>query len=68
MDAIPAELVALERDRLARVLAGAVAAATPRRRRLKGLRKVSETVERTAVSAGCFGEVVQWSLKPRGKS
>jgi hypothetical protein len=36
----------------------------PPPRKLRGLRKVSETVERTAVSAGCFGEAIQWRLKP----
>ncbi len=64
---IPDSLIAAERERLARVLDEAArAGAAPRgRRHLKGLRKVSDVVERTWVSAGCFGEVVQWKLKPR---
>lgn len=61
------DLVALERERLARALREAAqpATATPRKRPLKGLRKMSGIVERTWVSAGCFGEVIQWRLKPR---
>ncbi len=61
------DLVERERALLARLLREAVSpkAAAPRKRRLKGLRKVSEVVERTWVSAGCFGEAIQWKLKPR---
>jgi hypothetical protein len=63
---IPPELIAQERELLARLL---VSAASPQAeappRKLRGLRKVSETVERTAVSAGCFGEAIQWRLKKR---
>jgi hypothetical protein len=65
---ISPELIAKERELLARLLASAAVVASsgnPRPRKLRGIRKVSETVERTAVSAGCFGEAIQWRLKAR---
>ncbi|MBI3724480.1 hypothetical protein HY251_11080 [bacterium] len=67
MPRIRKTLIALERECLARVLAEAASAgaAPPRRRRLGGLRKVSEIVERIWLSGSCFGETVQWTLKPR---
>ncbi len=70
----PAEdLVAKERELLARALREAVlspraaggAGGGPPKRKRKGRGEVSEVVERTWVSAGCFGEAVQWKLKPR---
>lgn len=62
----PDDVVARERDLLALALVRAAEGVTgPRPRPLKGLRKVSTIVERTWVSAGCFGEVVQWKLKGR---
>jgi hypothetical protein len=65
--ASPDDLIARERELLARVLRAAVAPtpATPRKRKIRGLRKVSEVVERTWLSVGCFGEAIQWKLKPR---
>jgi len=58
------ELMAKERELLARLLASAASPpAVAPRRTIRGLRKVSETVERRAVSAGCFGESIQWRLK-----
>lgn len=63
----PKELIARERQLLADLLqteaARAGLPATKVRRRALKLRKVSEHVERTWVSAGCFGEAVQWRLK-----
>ncbi len=71
---IPPELIAKERELLARLLVSVASAPSgppdpPRAppRKLRGLRKISETVERTAVSAGCFGEAIQWRLKPGRK-
>lgn len=63
MGRIPPEVVLRERQLLALALRAALPQA-PRKRALK-LRKVSERVERSWVSAGCFGEAVQWKLKPR---
>lgn len=65
MATIPPQLIARERQLLAEALRAALPHA-PRKRALK-LRKVSEVVERKWVSAGCFGEAVQWKLKGAGK-
>jgi hypothetical protein len=62
---IPPELIAAERALLARLLCAPPTVAPPRRALV--LRKVSRTVERTWVSAGCSGEVVQWRLKEKPK-
>lgn len=62
MAKIPQELIDEERRLLAKHLAAQVPTAPPKRE-LKGIRKVSQTVERTWVSAGCFGEAIQWKLK-----
>ena len=56
-------LAAEERQRLADALREGLEV-TPRKRRVV-LRKVSDHVTRTWVSAGCFGEAVQWKLKKR---
>ena len=61
MTAIPPELIERERQLLAQALRAPVGA-PPRRRKLK-LRKISDHVTRTWVSAGCFGEAMQWRLK-----
>ncbi len=62
----PDDVAARERALLAEALVRAAQGATgPRPRRLTGVRKVSTVVERTWVSAGCFGEAVQWKLKSR---
>lgn len=63
---IPPHLIAKERQLLAAALQAALGPA-PRKRRMS-LRKVSQFVERTWVSAGCFGEAVQWKLKPRKRA
>lgn len=64
MAKLPDDPAARERELLAQALVRAAqGAAGPRPRALKGLRKVSTIVERTWVSAGCFGEAVQWKLK-----
>ena len=65
MPEIPADLIMKERELFARLLASAATPSLPVARKVRGLRKVSEFVERTAVSAGCFGEAVQWRLKAR---
>jgi hypothetical protein len=65
MARIPGVLIARERQLLADALRAALHV-RPRKRKLR-LRKLSNHVERTWVSAGCFGEVVQWRLKPRKK-
>lgn len=66
MARIPEELTARERALLARALEEAARPpAAPRPRQTRGLRKVSQVVERTWVSAGCFGEAIQWRLLPR---
>jgi hypothetical protein len=65
MARIPPSLVARERQLLADALQASLVV-RPRKRKLR-LRKLSNHVERTWVSAGCFGEVVQWRLKPRKK-
>ena len=57
---ISPELTARERD-LLRAALSATLAVTPRKRAQR-LRKLSEHVERTWVSAGCFGEAIQWRL------
>ncbi len=62
MAKIPQELIDEERRLLAKHLAAQVPLAPPKRE-LKGIRKVSQTVERTWVSAGCFGEAIQWKLR-----
>jgi hypothetical protein len=56
------EIIARERALLARLLEAG--AARPRKRTLR-VRKVSESVERSWVSAGCFGEAIQWRLKAK---
>ena len=61
MAKIPQALIESERRLLAEALQTQLPAKPPRRK-LK-IRKVSETVERTWVSAGCFGEAVQWKLR-----
>lgn len=66
MPPIPLQLIERERRLLAQALKSALPDA-PRKRALK-LRKISEHVERTWVSAGCFGEAVQWKLKQRRPS
>lgn len=58
-------LVEEERRRLAEALREGLEP-TPRKRKVV-LRKVSDHVTRTWVSAGCFGEAVQWKLKKRPK-
>lgn len=66
MAKIPDDVIARERALLAQALVRAArGAAGPRRRPLEGLRKVSTTVDRAWVSAGCFGEAVQWKLAGR---
>lgn len=60
---IPPALIAQERALLAAALRAELT--PPPRRRQRGLRKVSEHVERTWASAGCFGEAVQWRLAKR---
>jgi hypothetical protein len=65
VSAIPPDLTRREQELLARLLADAALPRQPVARKIRGLRKVSEHVERTAVSAGCHGEVVQWRLKAR---
>ncbi|MCO5171909.1 MAG: hypothetical protein M9894_36885 [Planctomycetes bacterium] len=68
MARIPEELTARERALLARALEEAARPPLgPRPRKTKGLRKVSQVVERTWVSAGCFGEAIQWRLLKRRK-
>lgn len=62
---VPPHLIARERELLAKALQAALTP-TPRKRRMS-LRKVSKLVERTWVSAGCFGEAVQWRLKKKRK-
>jgi hypothetical protein len=62
---IPPELIEEERRRLAEALREGLEAA-PRKRKVV-LRKVADHVERTWVSAGCFGEAVQWRLAKRKK-
>lgn len=63
MSTIPKEWIDGERRLLAEALRAALVA-RPRERKMV-LRKVSELVERTWVSAGCFGEAVQWRLAKR---
>jgi hypothetical protein len=58
------ELIAKERQLLADALQAA-SKVQPRRRKLR-LRKVSEHVVRSWVSAGCFGPSIQWRLKSEG--
>lgn len=58
-------LVEEERRRLADALREGLPV-SPRKRRIV-LRKVSDHVTRTWVSAGCFGEAVQWRLKKKPK-
>lgn len=66
MSQIPPELIAQERELLARLLSDAAPSpAVPLQRKIRGLRKVSQVVERTSVSAGCFGETIQWRLKAK---
>lgn len=57
---IPENLIARER----KLLADALLASLEVRPRKRGrrMRKLSDHVERTWVSAGCFGEAVQWRL------
>ena len=62
MPEIPQELIDEERRLLAKHLTAAVPTAPPPRQ-LQGIRKVSQVVERTWVSASCFGEAIQWKLK-----
>ena len=64
MARIPKTLIEQERELLANLLQAS--AAKPVKRKLL-LRKVSETVQRSWVSAGCFGEAVQWRLKEKKK-
>jgi len=52
-----------ERRRLAEALREGLPV-EPRKRKIV-LRKVSDHTRRTWVSAGCFGEVVQWRLRKR---
>ncbi|MCA8922776.1 MAG: hypothetical protein KDD82_13260 [Planctomycetes bacterium] len=63
MAKIPPEVTERERALLSAALREALQV-KPRKRRVK-LRKVSEYVTRTWVSAGCFGESVQWKLKSK---
>lgn len=65
MARITDELIRRERQLLADALQAALQP-RPRQRKLR-LRKVEDTVKRSAVSAGCFGETVQWRLKRRPK-
>lgn len=60
---IPPEIQARERRLLADALLASLQVRP--RKRSKRLRKVSEHVERTWISAGCFGEAVQWRLAER---
>lgn len=68
MATIPDDLIARERGLLAQALVAAARDQVPgtaRRRQARGLRKVSDVVDRTWASASCFGEVVQWRLESR---
>lgn len=60
---IPPEIQARERQLLADALLASLQVRP--RKRSKRLRKLSRHVERTWVSAGCFGEAVQWRLAKR---
>jgi len=62
---IPAEIQARERQLLADALLASLQVRP--RKRSKRLRKLSDHVERTWVSAGCFGEAVQWRLAERAQ-
>ena len=69
MPKIPSKVIERERRLLSAALRESSNQAPPRKRETR-LRKVSEYVKRTWVSAGCFGEAVQWRLgrkkrKPR---
>ncbi|MEZ6183594.1 MAG: hypothetical protein R3F62_01120 [Planctomycetota bacterium] len=63
---IPRTVIERERRLLSAALREALSPAPPRKREL-ALRKVSVSVRRTWVSAGCFGEAVQWRLSSRPK-
>ncbi len=65
MSEIPPEVIANERRLLGEALRAALTV-TPRKRQTK-MRKISDHVRRTWVSAGCFGESVQWRLPPPKK-
>jgi len=69
MPRISKTVIERERRLLSAALRESLKQAPPRKRETQ-LRKVSEYVKRTWVSAGCFGEAVQWRLsrkkrKPR---
>lgn len=59
------EIAAGERKLLVDGLNGALPPGPARRKRKLRLQKVQERVERTWVSAGCFGETIQWRLAGR---
>lgn len=62
---IPAEVTERERALLAEALRAQLQGVAPKRK--TRMRKVSDHVKRTWVSAGCFGEAVQWKLAPPPK-
>ncbi len=66
MSEVSPEVIAAERALLAAHLRATVAGPVRPGRRPLVLRQVGARVEKCAVSAGCFGEVVQWRLKGRG--
>lgn len=61
MAKVPNKVIERERRLLSAALRESLDPAPPRKRSTR-LRKVSEYVKRSWVSAGCFGEAVQWRL------
>ena len=61
MAKVSREVIERERRLLSSALREALQRPAPRKRTTE-LRKVSDYVKRSWISAGCFGEAVQWRL------